>query len=67
MLPFQERVIEEKKELDERLVKLTVFVCSETFKKLSSVEQGRLNQQHSIMEHYSAILGRRIAAFSETN
>ena len=64
MLPYQERVIQEKKELDERLAKLDAFGRTEVFTSLPSEEQGRLNRQHSVMEEYSCILGERIAAFS---
>lgn len=63
MKPYQERVIQEKKELDERFAKLDAFGRTEAFAALSSNEQGRLNRQHSVMEDYSSILGERIAAF----
>jgi hypothetical protein len=63
MLQFQERVVAEKSELDERLEKLDAFGRTELFENLPSEEQGRLNRQHSVMEEYSRILGERIAAF----
>jgi hypothetical protein len=63
MKPHQERVIQEKRELDEKLAKLDAFGRTEVFNTLPSDEQGRLNRQHSVMEHYSRILGERIAAF----
>ena len=63
MKPFQQRVVDEKAELDEKLAKLASFTTGDVFANLPADEQGRLNRQHSIMEDYSAILGERIAAF----
>lgn len=61
--PHQQRVVDEKRELDEKLTKLDAFGRTELFKSLPAEEQGRLNRQHSLMEQYSAVLGERIAAF----
>jgi hypothetical protein len=61
--PHQQRVVDEKRELDEKLTKLGAFGRTELFKTLPEDEQGRLNRQHSLMEQYSAVLGERIAAF----
>lgn len=63
MLPYQQRVIDEKKELDEKLLKLFNFFSTDAFNKLDSAEKGRLRIQHSIMMAYSEILGQRIANF----
>jgi hypothetical protein len=63
MAPHQERVVQEKKELDEKLSKLSEFGVTPLFASLPADEQGRLNRQHSVMEEYSRILGERIAAF----
>jgi hypothetical protein len=63
MQPHQQRVVDEKTELDEKLKKLDAFGRTELFASLPADEQGRLNRQHSVMEKYSAILGERIAAF----
>ena len=63
MLPHQQRVIDEKAELDKKLAKLSEFVTTPLFASLPADEQGRLNRQHSVMEEYSRILGERIAAF----
>lgn len=64
MQPHQERVVTEKKELDEKREKLTAFTFTDTFKALPKEEQERLNRQHGIMEQYSNVLGERIAAFA---
>lgn len=61
--PHQQRVVDEKRELDEKLSKLTAFGTTPTFAALPAEEQGRLNRQHAIMEEYSRILGERIEAF----
>jgi hypothetical protein len=63
MQPHQQRVVDEKTELDEKLKKLDAFGRTELFASLPADEQGRLNRQHSVMEQYSAVLGERIAAF----
>jgi hypothetical protein len=63
MAPHQQRVVDEKRELDEKLSKLSSFGTTPLFASLPADEQGRLNRQHSVMEEYSRILGERIAAF----
>lgn len=63
MLPHQERVIAEKKELDERGDKLDQFILSEKFGTLPAAEQDRMKRQLEIMGKYSEVLGERIAAF----
>ena len=63
MAPHQERVVHEKKELDEKVAKLDAFVRTDFYKTLPADEQGRLKWQQYVMEEYSRILGDRIAAF----
>jgi CRISPR/Cas system endoribonuclease Cas6 (RAMP superfamily) len=65
MQPHQQRVVDEKSELDDRIGKLRTFIVeSPIFVKLDSAEQNRLNRQYSHMRAYSDILGERIAAFA---
>ena len=64
MQPHQERVIAEKKELDERGNKLDQFILSEKFGTLPAAEQERMKRQLEIMGKYSEVLGERIAAFA---
>jgi hypothetical protein len=65
MLPHQERVVEEKKELDEKATKLSDFIgFSPVFDDIDPAEQERLKEQCEIMWQYSTILGQRIAAFT---
>lgn len=63
MPPHQQRVVEEKAELDERLAKLVAFTRTPIFAGLDSAERCRLDQQAATMAMYSDILGDRIAAF----
>lgn len=62
--PHQQRVIEEKLELDERRTKLNNFFDNSIFKDLSLGEQERLKHQAEVMTEYSSILAERIEAFS---
>jgi hypothetical protein len=64
MQPFQQRVIDEKKELDEKLQRLGAFFDNETFNGLPEDERIRLKRQESLMQAYSEVLGERIAAFT---
>lgn len=57
------RVVSEKKELDERLVKLVKFTCSDMFTSLDDAEKDRLVLQQNLMMHLSNVLGCRIKAF----
>ena len=62
--PHQQRVVDEKKELDVKAVALSNFIgLSPIFETLDSVEQARLREQNEVMRQYSEILGARIAAF----
>ena len=64
MQPHQQRVVDEKKELDEKLDKLKAFIeTNPTFKSLLADERGRLGRQFDVMAEYSSILSQRIAAF----
>ena len=63
MQPHQERVVTEKKELDEKLSKLALFMGGVTFANLPAAEKERLFRQEELMAKYSVVLGERIAAF----
>jgi hypothetical protein len=63
-LPHQQRVIDEKKELDEKATKLSVFIgMNPMFESIAPEEQERMKEQCEIMWQYSEVLGKRIAAF----
>ena len=61
--PHQQRVVDEKRELDGRIERLNAFFRTSTFHGLDDAEQGRLSRQAGIMMQYSAVPGERIAAF----
>ena len=62
--PHQQRVVDEKSELDKKAMALSNFIAlSPVFATLDSVEQERLKEQNDVMWKYSEILGARIAAF----
>ena len=64
MQAFQQRVVEEKSELDSKIEKLQPFLKSLSFSQLSNDEQFRLSTQLGVMTTYSQIL-ERIANFKE--
>ncbi len=64
MQPHQQRVVDEKTELDKKAKALSEFIGnSPVFLTLDSAEQERLKEQNDVMWQYSEILGARIAAF----
>ena len=60
---YQQRVIDEKAELDERLAKLKVFLTSKTFNLLPFHDRELLEYQSEVMEQLSLVLGKRIKRF----
>lgn len=62
-ITFTARVVVEKRELDEKLAKLTAFMDTAVYASLSAEERGRLSTQHRAMNRYSLVLEERIAAF----
>jgi hypothetical protein len=65
MLPHQQRVIDEKNELDIKTNALSEFIGENPiFKTLDDAERTRLRKQLGFMQGYSSMLGERIAAFS---
>jgi len=64
MQPHQQRVINEKEELDKKATALSEFIGNNPiFDTLDPAEQERLKVQNDIMWQYSEILAERIAAF----
>lgn len=59
--PHAQRVIDEKRELDERLTKLTAFLDSEGSRKLGKRDQQLMRMQQDAMAIYSHVLGERLA------
>ena len=60
---YQDRVREEKKELDQRIVKLANYLTTVEFMALPGDERKRLRKQGLIMGKYSEILEDRIIHF----
>lgn len=63
--PYQSRVITERDQNAERLLKLTNFIEGDQFKELSVEAQELMVEQRGIMSDLDSVLSRRIAA-SET-
>ena len=63
MQPHQQRVVDEKQELDTKLEKLQSFFTNPIFDGLLDDEKARLKEQAHHMSEYSHVLGERIAAF----
>jgi hypothetical protein len=62
--PHQQRVVDEKSELDEKATALSNFIGhSPIFAALDAAEQERLKEQNDVMWQYSEILAARIASF----
>jgi hypothetical protein len=63
VLPHQQRVVDEKRELDEKIEKLMQFLTTGLFDGLDSGEKSRLRIQLAAMQAYGTALGERIAHF----
>lgn len=66
MQAHEERVVVEKRELDDKLAKLKAFCFdpgSPIYKGLAPADQDLLGNQCVAMERYSQILGKRIDRF----
>lgn len=64
LAPHQQRVVDEKDELDKKATALRLFIGNGSiFPTLDFAEQNRLREQCEVMWQYSEILGARIAAF----
>ena len=62
--PHQQRVVDEKNELQDKCSKLKVFILSNPiFNTLDAEEQTDLQRQSAVMETYLFILERRISRF----
>ena len=63
-LPYQERVVQEARELREKYSKLDLFIyCDNRFDDLPIDEQERLKQQEKAMLYYLTVLIERINNF----
>jgi hypothetical protein len=62
MFTWQQRVKEEKHELDGRLERLHAFIRSEAYGLLSQEQRRLLEKQANLMTQLTAVLGDRLAA-----
>ncbi len=62
--PHQQRVVDESKQLLERLEKLRAFTDTGTFANLDHDEKHRLLRQLDAMGDYAQVLAERINAFT---
>lgn len=63
MEDFQQRVVEEREELETKMAKLSDFMHGDTYTELSATDQGLLMVQLVAMQNYSDALFRRIELF----
>jgi len=61
--PHQQRVIDERNELAERLEKLEAFLHTDVYNNLNSAEQNLLDCQKIAMTQYLSTLNERIGIF----
>lgn len=67
MKPYQQRLVDEKAELDKKAKALSDFIgLNDEFEKIDPDEQERMKEQCEIMWQYSEILGARISAFGNS-
>ena len=63
MAPHQQRVVDERADLHEKIERLGRFMDGDLFAGLPFEERGRLRRQFGWMCGYRAVLDERIAAF----
>lgn len=63
--PHQQRVVDEKAELDKKIAKLSPFIGTTTFTQLKPMERMLLREQLFFMEQYALCLKTRISHFQE--
>jgi hypothetical protein len=63
LLPHQQRVVQERIELMDKITKLHLFFKTSSFKDLDEENQNLLNEQSQIMMNYADILLKRINKF----
>lgn len=64
MEDYQKRVVAEKEALDDKIGRLRTFLESPKIEEVDPEERRRLIEQEGYMSGYSAVLGRRIMAFT---
>lgn len=62
--PYQQRVVDEKNELDKKLKALNAMLKTPIFEKLNILEKKLLEEQAELMTRYSAVLKQRISMWN---
>ena len=65
MEAYQQRVVEEKEQLDQKLAKLKAFFSTDLFRNLPEEDSSLMKDQAFCMNEYSLVLGKRIERFSK--
>lgn len=65
MLPHQQRVVDEKSDLDTKILALKKFIDGELFGSIRPPEQHMLREQLTHMKNYSYVLEKRIKFFKD--
>ena len=55
------RLVDEEKQLEERISKLRKFIASDNFVNLEETDKTLLTLQHSVMRTYHQIIQKRLA------
>lgn len=63
LLPYQQRVVDELHDLDERTAKLEAFLTTPAFKSVRPSEQDNLREQLGLHWALQRVLRRRVAGF----
>ena len=64
MQPHEQRVVDERNELEGKINKIWEFIGGDIWQSLNKVDQDLLAIQHNAMTAYSATLSARISRFS---
>lgn len=64
MSAHQDRVLQEKADLSEKIVKLTAFMVTEVFHQLPEEDRKLLREQWELMMKYEWVLAQRIKRFA---
>lgn len=64
MQPYQQRAVDEMRDLGEKCDNLAAFILGEAFKTLPRDEQNRMRRQMAYMTLYLIVLSERVAVFA---
>jgi hypothetical protein len=62
--PFQQRVIDEKDDVDQKRMRLAEFFATDTYRGLLCEDKVLLREQYACMLAYALVLEARIARFT---